>query len=67
MATGDLGNWLWPCEYVEEITGRPKGEVPHFLPGKNPFLKQFPQRWGYRKKPLAASPKSCTPEYQKKI
>jgi hypothetical protein len=37
----DGGNWLWPCEYVEEISGRAKGEVPHHLPGANPFLKEF--------------------------
>src|SRR5262245_38870122 len=33
----DGGNWLWPCEYVDEISGRAKGEVPHYLPGQNPF------------------------------
>jgi hypothetical protein len=37
MPTRDPGNWLWPCEYVEEITSRLKGEVPHA--GENPFLK----------------------------
>jgi hypothetical protein len=40
----DGGNWLWPCEYVEEISGRAKGEVPHHLPGANPFLKEFADR-----------------------
>jgi cyclase len=40
----DGGNWRWPCEYVEEIAGRAKGEVPHHLPGANPFLKEFADR-----------------------
>jgi cyclase len=40
----DGGNWRWPCEYVEEISGRAKGEVPHHLPGTNPFLKEFVDR-----------------------
>jgi hypothetical protein len=34
LATEDDGVWLWPCEYVEEISGRPKGEVPHYLPAR---------------------------------
>ena len=41
IATEDNATWTWPCEYVEEITGRPKGEVPHHLPGENPFLKEI--------------------------
>jgi len=31
VATQDPGNWLWPCEYVLEITNRPKNDVPHHL------------------------------------
>ena len=44
IATQDNAAWTWPCEYVEEITGRPKGEVPHYLPGENPYLKEFIDR-----------------------
>src|SRR5690348_6746251 len=40
----DNTNWTWPCEYVEEISGRAKGDVPHYLPGENPFLKEFVDR-----------------------
>ena len=28
--------WIYPCEAVVEIE-RPKGAVPHYLPGENPF------------------------------
>jgi len=35
------GNWLYPCESVEEVVGRQPGQVPNFLPGKNPFLKEY--------------------------
>lgn len=35
------GNWLYPCESVEEVVGRKEGEVPNYLPGKNPFLHEF--------------------------
>ena len=30
----------YPCEVVTEVP-RPKGEVPNFLPGANPFLQEF--------------------------
>jgi hypothetical protein len=67
MATRDPGNWLWPCEYVDEIIGRPKGEVPHFLPGENPFLKEFPQRWGIPEEAARGGAETMYPEYQKKL
>jgi hypothetical protein len=30
----------YPCESAEEVP-RPQGEVPHYLPGTNPFLTEF--------------------------
>jgi cyclase len=57
-------NWLWPCEYVLEIVDRPKGEVPHYLPGENPFLSEFANR---HKLPVAAAlggPETMYPEYR---
>ncbi len=33
----------YPCETVTEVA-RPKGEVPNFLPGTNPFLNEFAMR-----------------------
>jgi glyoxylase-like metal-dependent hydrolase (beta-lactamase superfamily II) len=41
----------YPCESVEEIV-RDKGVVPHHLPGTNPFLDEFPNRF---KLPLLAA------------
>ena len=35
------GDWLWPCEYVDEIVDRPHSAVPHYLPGKSPFDGEF--------------------------
>lgn len=32
---------LYPCTAVVEIADRPRGAVPHYLPGANPFLKEF--------------------------
>jgi glyoxylase-like metal-dependent hydrolase (beta-lactamase superfamily II) len=31
-------NWLWPCQSVVEVATREQGEVPHYLPGQNPYL-----------------------------
>ena len=32
---------LYPCTSVVEIADQPRGAVPHYLPGQNPFLKEF--------------------------
>jgi hypothetical protein len=32
---------LYPCTAVVEIADQPRGAVPHYLPGENPFLKEF--------------------------
>ena len=34
----------YPCTVVEEID-RPSGVVPHYLPGKNPFLSEFGKKY----------------------
>ena len=59
----DGGNWLWPCEYVEEISGRAKGEVPHHLPGANPFLKEFADRTKAPMGGVRGGPETIYPEY----
>ena len=65
--TSEQASWLWPCEPVVEVV-RPKGVVPSYLPGENPFLHEFSQRWGlpYRN-PLAAALKPCTPSIGLKL
>jgi glyoxylase-like metal-dependent hydrolase (beta-lactamase superfamily II) len=67
IATQDNGNWLWPCEYVEEISGRVKGEVPHYLPGENPFLFEMVKRTGVPEAPMRGGPQTVYPEYQKRL
>ena len=37
-------NWLWVCEPVDEIAGRPPGAVPAYMPNENPFLSEFQKR-----------------------
>ncbi len=61
--TGNI-NWLWPCEYVQEVTPRAKGEVPNYLPGENPFLKEFYARWRTPEAGAAGGAATIYPEWR---
>jgi len=39
-------NWLYPCESVVELANQPRGRVPHYLPGENPFVNEFAKKFG---------------------
>ncbi len=60
------GNWIYPCEYVEEIADRPKGQVPHFLPGQNPFLKETAEKLGLPPEVVRGGADTVYPEYRLK-
>ena len=60
------GNWLWPCEYVEEVD-RPKTDVPHFLPGANPMLSEFATRSGIPIEAARGGADTLYPEYMTKL
>jgi hypothetical protein len=49
----------YPCGVVQEID-RPKGQVPHYLPGTNPYLSEFAVR---HKLPLDATRGGAEPMY----
>ena len=58
--------WLYPCEPVVEIP-RPRGAVPNYLPGENPFVSEFADKF---KIPVAAAlggAETMYPEYQSKL
>jgi hypothetical protein len=61
------GNWLWPCEYVDEIVDRPHSQVPNYLPGKNPFAGEFAYRYGIPLEATLGGPETTYPEYQTKL
>jgi cyclase len=67
IATDENTNWTWPCEYVEEISGRAKGEVPHYLPGENPFLKEFVDRTRVPAVAAKGGPETIYPEYAEQL
>jgi hypothetical protein len=56
--------WLWPCEYVDEIAGRQQGQVPHYLPGANPNVKEFQQRHHIPAEAAMGGAKTMYPEFQ---
>jgi hypothetical protein len=60
-------NWLYPCESVEEIAGRPRGMVPNYLPGKNPFYKELGAKYHIPVEATLGGAETMYPEYQRKI
>ena len=61
------GNWLWPCEYVDEVVDRPHSEVPNYLPGHNPFEGDFAYRYGVPVEASRGGAETTYPEYQAKL
>jgi hypothetical protein len=61
------GNWLWPCEYVDEIADRSHSAVPSYLPGQSPFLGDFAYRYGIPLDATRGGAETTYPEYQAKL
>ncbi len=61
------GNWLWPCEYVDEVVSRPHSDVPSYLPGKSPFAGDFAYRYGVPVEAANGGAEMTYPEYQAKL
>ena len=61
------GNWLWPCEYVDEIVNRPHSAVPHYLPGKSPFDGNFAYLFGVPVEAAKGGAETTYPEYMAKL
>ncbi len=59
----DQGSWLWPCEPVEEITNRKKTDVPHYLPGANPYLNEFSDHFKVSQQATRGGAETMYPEY----
>jgi glyoxylase-like metal-dependent hydrolase (beta-lactamase superfamily II) len=59
-------NWLYNCEYAMEVP-KPKNQVPHFLPGKNPFIKEFADKFGLPFDAVFGGAEATYPENMAKI
>ncbi len=56
----------WPCDPVDEVD-RPAGQVPNHLIGANPFLDEFPARYGIPPEATRGGAETMYPEYQLKM
>jgi hypothetical protein len=56
----------YPCESVEEII-RPRGMIPHHLPGTNTFLKEYQDRHGIPEPAAMGGAETMYPEYKAKL
>src|SRR6266478_5873192 len=60
------GNWLWPCEYVEELPNSDLTKVPSFMPGQNPFEHEFADKFKIPVDAALGGAETMYPEYTKK-
>jgi hypothetical protein len=67
LSEREAGNWLWPCEYVDEIPDRPHSVVPSYLPGKSPFDGDFAYRYGVPVEAARGGAETTYPEYQARL
>jgi len=56
----------YPCESVVEVE-RPLGVVPHHLPGTNPFLNEFADKYKIPAEAARGGAETMYPEYRLKI
>ena len=56
----------YPCDVVEEVD-RPKGVVPHTLPGTNTFVKEFADRIHVPEAVVRSGAETMYPEIRKKL
>jgi hypothetical protein len=56
----------YPCEAVVEVD-RPKGSVPHHLPGSNAFLADFPKNHNLSETAARGGADTMYPEFQQKL
>ena len=59
--------WLWPCEIVDEVANRPRGDVPHHPIGQNPFLGEEAAKTHLPIEALMGGAQTMYPEYQLRL
>jgi hypothetical protein len=56
--------WIWVCEPVVEIAGRPPGEVPAYMPGEHPFKDEFGEQHYLPEAAVRGGAETMYPEFQ---
>lgn len=62
----DSFNPFWPCEYVEE-SGYGPGEVPHYLPGENPWMAEYAATHDLPQDATLGGVETIYPEYRETL
>ncbi|MBV9743617.1 MAG: MBL fold metallo-hydrolase [Acidobacteriia bacterium] len=60
-------SWVYHCRSAEEIVNRPKDEIPNYLPGANPFIEEFAERFGVPENAALGGPETMYPEFRKEM
>jgi glyoxylase-like metal-dependent hydrolase (beta-lactamase superfamily II) len=56
-------NWLYNCEYAMELP-KDKNEVPHYLPGQNPWIGEFEAKHAMPKDGVRGGAETLLPEWK---
>ena len=56
-------NWLYNCEYVMEVP-KDKNEVPHYLPGQNPWMGEFSSKHAMPEAGVRGGAETLLPEWK---
>jgi len=55
----------YPCYATVEVP-REKGEVPHYLPGTNPFTEEYAKKHNLPVEAMRGGPETALPEFMKR-
>jgi hypothetical protein len=58
---------LYPCTAVVELADQPRGAVPHYLPGENPFLTEFATQSKLPVEATRGGAATMYPEFRKRL
>jgi hypothetical protein len=58
---------LYPCQSVVEIAAQKRGAAPHYMPGENPFLKEFRDQTNLPEAATRGGAETMYPEFQEKM
>jgi hypothetical protein len=64
--TTQVGNPPYPCKEVVEVP-RDAGEVPHYLPGQNPYVTEFAEKHKLPVEATRGGAETALPEFGRKI
>ena len=64
--TNQVANAPYPCKEVVEVPLDP-GEVPHYLPGQNPYVTEFAAKHGLPIEATRGGAETALPEFARKI